>query len=58
MKKVAWLLILLVGCIDPYLPPEIKSAGAILVIDGHIDFNNISTIKNVLLFFLGASATG
>jgi hypothetical protein len=45
MKKVAWLLIILVGCIDPYLPPEIKSAGAILVIDGHIDFNRTSTIK-------------
>jgi Domain of unknown function (DUF4249) len=45
MKRVAWLLIVLVGCIDPYLPPEIKSSGAILVIDGHINTNSTSTIK-------------
>lgn len=45
MKKVAWLLIVLIGCIDPYMPPEIKPAEAILVIDGHIDFNSTSIIK-------------
>ena len=45
MKRVAWLLILMVGCIDPYMPPEIKPAGALLVINGHIDVNSKSIIK-------------
>lgn len=45
MKRVAWLLILMVGCIDPYTPPEIKPAGALLVINGHIDVNSKSIIK-------------
>ncbi|MEY4930578.1 MAG: hypothetical protein RI909_1302 [Bacteroidota bacterium] len=45
MKRVAWLLIVLAGCIDPYTPPEIKSSSAILVIDGHIDINSQSVIK-------------
>ncbi len=45
MKKVAWLLILMVGCIEPYMPSEIKPSGAILVIDGHIDSNSKSIIK-------------
>lgn len=45
MKKVAWLLVLMVGCIDPYMPSEIKPAGAILVIDGHIDPIGKSFIK-------------
>jgi len=45
MKRVVWLLILMIGCIDPYMPPEIKPAGAILVINGHIDTNGKSIIK-------------
>jgi len=45
MKKVAGLLVLMVGCIEPYMPSEIKPAGAILVIDGHIDTNRKSIIK-------------
>lgn len=44
MKKVAWLLILLGGCIEPYMPPEIKPAEALLVIDGHIDYATKSII--------------
>lgn len=45
MKKVAWLFMLMVGCIDPYTPQEIESTGALLVIDGHIDANQKSLIK-------------
>lgn len=45
MRKVAGLLILMMGCIDPYMPKEIKPAGAILVIDGHIDPIGKSFIK-------------
>lgn len=45
MKRVAWLLILMIGCIDPYMPPEIKPSGALLVINGHIDVNSKSIIK-------------
>lgn len=45
MKKVVWILFLVMGCIDPYVPSEIKPAGAILVIDGHIETNGVSTIK-------------
>ena len=45
MKKVVWIVILLAGCIEPYTPPEIKPADAILVIDGHIDANSKSIIK-------------
>lgn len=45
MKKVAWLLMLMFGCIDPYTPTEIKPAGAILVIDGHVESNRKSTIR-------------
>lgn len=44
MKKVVWFVVLLVGCIEPYMPPEIKPTDAILVIDGHIDMNRTSTI--------------
>lgn len=45
MKKVVWILILLIGCIDPYVPSELKPAGSILVIDGHIETNSKSTIR-------------
>jgi len=45
MKKAGWIVILLVGCIEPYMPPEIKPADAILVIDGHIDVNSKSIIN-------------
>lgn len=45
MKRVVWLLILLASCIDPYVPSELKPAGAILVIDGHIDPTGKSEIK-------------
>lgn len=45
MKKVVWIVFLLTGCIEPYMPPEIKPAEALLVIDGHIDVNSKSTIK-------------
>jgi Domain of unknown function (DUF4249) len=44
MNKVVWIVVLLVGCIEPYMPPEIKPAEAILVIDGHIDVNSTSSI--------------
>jgi hypothetical protein len=43
MKKMAgFMMVVLAGCIDPYQPPEIKSAGAVLVIDGHADPQNRS----------------
>jgi len=45
MKRFTWLMILMIGCIEPYMPAEIKPAGAILVIDGHIDANRKSIIK-------------
>jgi hypothetical protein len=45
MKKVVWLLFFLVGCIDPYVPSELKPAGAILVIDGHVENSGESTVK-------------
>jgi hypothetical protein len=45
MKRVAWLFVILIGCIDPYTPKEIKPAGAILVIDGQIETNAKSTIR-------------
>ena len=44
MKRVAWLLLLMFSCIDPYMPSEIKPAGAILVISGHVDVNGKSII--------------
>ena len=45
MKKVVWIVILLMGCIEPYFPPEIKPTHALLVIDGHIDVTGKSNIK-------------
>jgi hypothetical protein len=45
MKKILLLGILLVGCIDPYSPPEIEQAQAALVIDGFINVLGKSTIK-------------
>ena len=45
MKKIVWIIILFAGCIEPYMPTEIKSADAILVIDGHIDINSKSSIQ-------------
>ncbi len=45
MKKVVWIVVFLAGCIEPYTPPEIKPADAILVVDGHIDVNSKSIIK-------------
>jgi len=45
MKKILFLGILLVGCIDPYSPPEIEQAQAALVIDGFINVLGKSTIK-------------
>jgi hypothetical protein len=44
MKKWVWVILLSAGCIDPYLPPELTSSRSILVIDGHIDPNQRSTI--------------
>jgi len=44
MKKVIWFTLLMMGCIEPYVPPEIGQAEAILVIDGHIDYTRQSTI--------------
>lgn len=45
MKKLLFIGILLVGCIDPYSPPEIEQAEAALVIDGFINLFDKSTIK-------------
>jgi len=45
MKKILFMLIFLVGCIDPYAPPEIEQAEAALVIDGFINVLDNSTIK-------------
>jgi hypothetical protein len=49
MKRFVWLIVFTVmGCIEPYIPKEIKLAGAILVIDGHIETNAKSTITLTL----------
>lgn len=45
MKKILFMGILLVGCIDPYSPPEIEQLEAALVIDGFINVFDNSTIK-------------
>lgn len=45
MKRFALMYFLLIGCVDPYTPPGLKSSEAILVIDGFIDVTNESTIK-------------
>ncbi len=45
MKKILFMLTFLVGCIDPYSPPEIEQAEAALVIDGFINVLDNSTIK-------------
>lgn len=45
MKKILFIGILLVGCIDPYSPPEIEQAEATLVIDGFINVFGSSAIE-------------
>lgn len=45
MKRIIYSLVLLFGCIDPYTPPDIEQAQAVLVVDGFINVQGTSTIK-------------
>ncbi|MBK5280169.1 MAG: DUF4249 domain-containing protein, partial [Bacteroidia bacterium] len=44
MKKIGFVFILVIGCIDPYEPPHINQGDAILGIDGFINTNGKSRI--------------
>ncbi len=44
MKKIGFVFILVIGCIDPYEPPHINQGDAILVVDGFINTNGKSYI--------------
>ena len=45
MKKIGFIFILAIGCIDPYEPPRINQGNAILVVDGFINTNGKSYIS-------------
>lgn len=39
-KLFALVLVLLMGCIDPYNPPEVQQANSLLVVDGYVDMRS------------------
>lgn len=45
MKRIVYFGLLLLGCVDPYTPPEIENAEPVLVVDGFINVEETSTIK-------------
>jgi len=45
LKRLVFILTILIGCIDPYNPPVIDQEAAILVVDGFINTSGESTIR-------------
>lgn len=45
MRRSSWLLLLLVGCVEDYNPPVTAAQTALLVVDGFINSQGVTTIK-------------